>query len=137
MNYKIEITKKKITLENINNATQNKSGAIVLFIGLIREINNNKPVKYIKYLVFEKLFTNIFEKKCINLLKNKTKANIYITQYNGLLKINEINSIIIVTANNRKDAFYICKDLVETLKYNTPVWKKEFYNDGTYKWINV
>ena len=137
MNYKIKITKKKITLENINNATKNKSGAIVSFIGLIREINNNKPVKYIKYLVFKKLFINIFEKKCINLLKNKINANIYITQYNGLLKINEINSIIIATANNRKDAFYICKDLVETLKYNTPVWKKEFYNDGTYKWINA
>lgn len=137
MNYTIEITKKKITLENINNATKNKSGAIVSFIGLIREINNDKPVKYIKYLVFKKLFTNIFEKKCITLLKNKTNANIYITQYNGLLKINEINSIIIATANNRKDAFYICKDLVETLKYNTPVWKKEFYNDDTYKWINA
>ena len=135
--YTIETTKTKINIDSIKNLFANDIGAIVSFFGIIRDTNNFKKVKSIDYLIFEELFISILEKKCIHLLNDNKKVKIYIIQYQGSLQVTEINSIISVASDNRKTAFYICRELVETLKYNTPIWKKEHYLDGSFKWLNV
>lgn len=136
MTYKIKI-KKKINFSTIKNLITKNTGANVTFIGTIKKYNNKKKVKNISYYVFKKLFKKIFEKKCKYFIKNKKALKIKIIQINGILKVKEINSIITVSSKTRKNAFYICRELVETLKYKAPVWKKEFYKDNSYKWLNV
>lgn len=136
MKYKIKI-KKKININDINKITTKNTGATVIFVGTIKNLNNNKKIKNISYYVFKKLFKKIFEKKCKYFLKNKKADKIKIIQINGSIKIKDINSIIIVSSKIRKNAFFVCRELVETLKYKAPVWKKEFYKDNSCEWLNV
>ncbi len=137
MNYTINITDKQINCNIISRLFNETTGATVSFLGTIKKTNNNKNVKNILYIIFNDLFISIFKKKCIYLLNEKKESKIYIMQASGLLTVGSINSLIAVTAKTRLDAFYICRDLVETLKYNTPIWKKEFYTDGSFIWINA
>lgn len=136
MTYKIKI-QKKIKNININKLITKNTGATTIFIGTIKILNNNKKIKNISYFVFKKLFKKIFEKKCKYFLKNKKASKIKIIQTNGLLKAKEINSIITVSSKTRKNSFYVCRELVETLKYKAPVWKKEFYKDNSSEWLNA
>ena len=135
--YKILITDKYIKLDSLFNNINKNTGALVSFIGIIKERNNDKKVKSVTYFVLKNLFTTLLEKKCIGLIKNNNISYIYLTQFTGNLHIGGLNSVILVFAKNRNIAFYTCKDLIETLKYELPIWKKEFYLDGSYTWINV
>lgn len=134
MSYKIKVTNKKIDLNKIIPHYNKKTGASIIFLGTIKNINKEKKVKGIFYTIFKKLFITILKKKCIYLQKKYKNIQINITQYYGFLNIGEINLVVMVSSESRKPAFYICKDIVETIKYNVPIWKKEIYKDNTVSW---
>ncbi|HIH2763419.1 MAG TPA: molybdenum cofactor biosynthesis protein MoaE [Candidatus Azoamicus sp.] len=79
----------------------------------------------------------MLKKYCISIKKNNNKTNIYINQFSGIAEVGKINLIIAIQSTNRKNAFLICHKLLEFIKNNAPIWKKETYIDGTSKWINA
>jgi len=118
-----------------NLALTGKKGAIVSFIGTVKKRNLNKNVLKIKYVVFKSLAYSMLKKQCIYFV-SKYNCQIYIYQYDGVLYIDDVNILIIVNSNSRFVSFSICSSLLEFIKNNVPIWKKEFYIDNTYKWIN-
>lgn len=132
----ISVSYSKIELNMLNCLFKKNVGAIYSFIGIVRDINDNKQVQSITYDVFKKLFISILVKKCHEFLE-KTCVNVCVIQYCGNLCVGDINLLIGVSSTHRMDAFLCCSELVEFIKYKVPVWKKEFYCDGTYKWINT
>ncbi|HIH2762175.1 MAG TPA: molybdenum cofactor biosynthesis protein MoaE [Candidatus Azoamicus sp.] len=135
MNIIIKISKTNIKPNIIKKISKNE-GAIVSFLGVIKNKNNNKDVKHVHYSIFNNLFFSILKKYCISILKKK-KIKIYINQYSGIAKVGQINLIILVHSESRKESFLICHKLLEFIKNNSPVWKKETYTDGTSRWINA
>lgn len=127
---------KSILKQNANKISPN-IGASVTFSGIIKSKNNDKEVKEINYIIFEKLFVSTLKKYCISIIKNKKEIGIYINQYLGIASVGTINLIISVQAKDRKNAFLICHKILEFIKNNSPIWKKEIYIDGTSKWINA
>ncbi|HIH2763103.1 MAG TPA: molybdenum cofactor biosynthesis protein MoaE [Candidatus Azoamicus sp.] len=136
MNIIIKISKTELKYNIIQN-TLNDVGAIVSFLGIIKNKNNNKQVQNIHYYIFDALFFSILKKYCISIIKNNNNTHIYINQYSGMLDVGKINLIILVQSKDRKNAFLICHKLLEFIKNNSPVWKKETYINGTSEWINV
>lgn len=68
---------------------------------------------------------------------NKYDCNICLRQYVGYLFLGDINIVIVVSSSTRLVSFDICKSLLEYIKAVVPIWKKEFYNDNSCKWINT
>jgi molybdopterin synthase catalytic subunit len=52
----------------------------------------------------------------------------------GKLEIGETSVVIAVAAPHRKAAFAACEWLITELKRTVPIWKKEFYADGS-SWV--
>jgi molybdopterin synthase catalytic subunit len=52
----------------------------------------------------------------------------------GTLGIGEASVVIAVSAPHRQDALAACKDAIDTLKVDVPLWKKEVYEGGE-EWI--
>lgn len=133
---KILILNEKITTNYINFVHKNNIGAIISFTGTVREMNNFKKVKHILYETFDELAKELIYSKCLSYIKKENSLEICVVQRTGVLKVGEINLIISVGSEHRKNAFLYCEELLEFFKKEVPVWKKEFYEDGTYKWIN-
>jgi len=53
----------------------------------------------------------------------------------GTVEVCEISVIIGISTAHRKDAFEACRWLIDSLKNDVPIWKKEVYADGTEIWI--
>ena len=53
----------------------------------------------------------------------------------GRLVVGECSVLVAVSAPHRKAAFAACSDIVERLKAETPIWKKEIYANGSSAWI--
>jgi molybdopterin synthase catalytic subunit len=52
----------------------------------------------------------------------------------GKLSIGEISVVIATSSAHRREAFEACSEALDLLKARVPVWKKEYYADGTH-WI--
>ena len=53
----------------------------------------------------------------------------------GRLEVGEIAVAIAVAAPHRAQAFDACRWLIDALKQRVPIWKKEWYEDGS-EWIS-
>ncbi|MCL3862773.1 molybdenum cofactor biosynthesis protein MoaE [Actinotalea sp. K2] len=53
----------------------------------------------------------------------------------GLLMVGEPAIVAAVATAHRALAFEICQGLVETVKAELPVWKREVLSDGTHHWV--
>jgi molybdopterin synthase catalytic subunit len=54
----------------------------------------------------------------------------------GALEIGDCALAAAVSAAHRGDAFAACSALVEETKARIPVWKHQFFSDGTDEWVN-
>lgn len=126
----------KIDFSLIDMTLNKDVGAVFLFAGVIRKYNLGKEVNKVEYHIFESLTISLLKNKCDNFFLCKNVLNINIIQRKGVVFVGEINLIVYVRAIDRKSAFNCCKSLVEYIKHCIPIWKKEYYFDSTYTWIN-
>lgn len=111
-------------------------GAVVCFIGKVRNINENKKVIGINYDMCDELVLKTFYDICMYYNKIYKDIKIYISHFKGYLKVGYISTLIIVESYNRKNSFVICNMILEDIKNKLPVWKNEHYFFEKSNWIN-
>jgi len=55
----------------------------------------------------------------------------------GLLEVGEAAVVAAVATAHRALAFDVCRDLVEAVKAELPVWKREVLRDGSHVWVGL
>jgi molybdopterin synthase catalytic subunit len=113
-----------------------KSGAVVLFSGEIRNANDGKEVSYIEYEAHKQLA----EKVICNIVADafgKWKLNYAVCVHRtGKVEISASAIVVITASSHRKEAYEANEYIVNRVKHEAPIWKKEYFSDGTYQWGN-
>lgn len=120
------ICKKKIT--------NRKTGAEVIFKGLIRDINDSKNVTSLEFEVYDELAIKEGTKILIEAIKKFNLLNAYCVHRTGHLNITDTAVYIITTSIHREEAFLGTKYIIDELKKRVPIWKKEYYQTGEATW---
>lgn len=102
-------------------------GGIVTFSGVIREWTGEIQTKGIGYTAYEEMAVSELN-KLAETVESKN-AKVVIVHRLGELKIGEEAVFIGVACPHRKDAFLGCEYLINQLKVNVPIWKKEYDTD--------
>lgn len=55
----------------------------------------------------------------------------------GVLPVGEIAVVVAVATAHRDLAFAVCRDLIELIKVELPVWKRELLVDGSHVWVGL
>jgi molybdopterin synthase catalytic subunit len=55
----------------------------------------------------------------------------------GLLEIGDPALVCAVSASHRGQAFEVCSELVDRIKEQVPIWKEQFFSDGTVEWVGA
>ena len=63
------------------------------------------------------------------------KAKIFLEHAKGYSAVGEISILIAVGSGHRDEAFKICRYILEEVKHQSPIWKKEHYADGKEEWL--
>ncbi len=128
---KIDILKAEKFLSSSN------FGAIIYFIGTVRDLNENKKVNGITYDSRDTMVIKSFEKiyKDSELkLKIRDKA-VFIEHVKGYVSIKEKSIIIGVGCKHRNEAYTLSRFIIEEIKKRTPIWKKEHYTNEESEWL--
>lgn len=136
-NFFFEITSSTINiLSAIEFVSDDSYGATSIFLGKVRNTNNDRKVIGITYDVHENLAIKSFAKIYTDLIKLlKNPCRIYISHFKGYLPVNDVSVLVAVSTLHRDEAFKACRFIIDAIKHNTPIWKQEHYIDGDNTWL--
>jgi molybdopterin synthase catalytic subunit len=111
-------------------------GATVILDGYVRQWTRGKETLYLEYEAYEAMVLPEMKKLSDRAREKFEIAHIGIVHRLGRLEIGETSVVIAVAAPHRKAAFAACEWLIHELKRTVPIWKKEFYADGS-AWVGA
>ena len=122
----ISVTKDDFDIASlINQAKLPSSGAVVTFLGIVR----NDGIERLELEVYEELAVKFLEEIRDSAMQKYDLAYVDIIHRYGSLNVGDNIVLIIVSAGHRKEAFSACEFILEQLKENVPIWKKEVGKD--------
>ena len=136
----IYIQKELFDVEKIiSNLRKNKPsiGAVVSFIGYVREYNEDTKTKKLKQMYLEH-YPGMSEKALMKIELNAKSRwsleDIFIVHRIGKLLPSEPIVAVVVASQHRKNAFEACEFIIDFLKTDAPFWKKEI-SDQDELWV--
>ena len=133
----VKIEEQKISSEKAKKfISSEKNGAESIFIGKVRNENSGKKVVGVTYDAQDQVVIKSFQSICNN-AKNKFGKNtkIFLEHAKGYVPVGEISILIAVGSGHREEAFKISRYILEEVKHQSPIWKKEHYADGKEEWL--
>jgi len=113
-----------------------KNGAESIFVGRVRNANSGKKVTAVTYDAHDQAVIKSFQSICSDAKSKFDKdANIFLEHAKGHVPVGEISILIAVGSRHREEAFKICRYILEEIKHQTPIWKKEHYVEGKEEWL--
>lgn len=132
---RFEIVEEPIQIEQVQQKVLHRNaGATTLFIGTVREMTKDKKTLHLEYEAYKPMAIRMFEKIAEEIHTQWPDTQLAITHRIGTLQISDIAVVIAVSSPHRKSAYAANEYAIERIKQIVPIWKKEFWSDGT-AWI--
>lgn len=111
------------------------AGAVVGFVGMIRDHDGGRQVARLEYSAHpsaQQVFAEVVEEVAAQASGVRAVAASHRV---GVLQIGEAALVAAVAADHRQQAFATCARLVDEIKERLPVWKHQFFDDGSQEWV--
>lgn len=137
MEVKVKVSQKLDPLNSLIEELKKSSdeiGAITVFVGVVRGSHEKEKVLKLEYEAHETLGPQIIEKIISEL---KTKYNIIdaIVEHKvGVVQVGEEVMYVLIASNHRKEGRQALAELVDRVKHEVPIWKKEVTEKASY-WV--
>jgi molybdopterin synthase catalytic subunit len=105
-------------------------GAVASFVGVVRDNQDGRPVQYLEYEAHEGMAVTHLERLVVEARRRWNIGRALVRHRLGRLEIGEVSVAIAVAAPHRDEAITACRWLIDTLKTDVPIFKKEHYEDG-------
>jgi molybdopterin synthase catalytic subunit len=110
-------------------------GGVVLFLGRVRDEARGRAVRRLDYDAYDAMALAELAELERQALAEHGAARVALVHRTGRLEVGEIAVAIAVAAPHRAAAFEACRWLIDSLKARVPIWKKEWYADGS-EWVS-
>ncbi len=112
------------------------AGAVNLFVGTVRNNAHGKPVDKLAFEAYEPMAMKEMEKLAAQASTTWQVSKLAIVHVIGEKAVGEPVVAIGIASPHRLEAFEATRFLIDELKKTVPIWKKEFYQDGSI-WVNA
>ncbi|MFP3463473.1 molybdenum cofactor biosynthesis protein MoaE [Arthrobacter globiformis] len=127
------------------------AGAVVSFSGVVRNHDGGKPVDRLSYSAHPTA-RKVLDDVVAQLVAEQAEAagtgasadgavvppvRIWVAHRVGPLEIGDPALVCAVSAAHRGQAFAVCSELVDRVKAQVPIWKEQFFSDGTVEWVGA
>lgn len=111
-----------------------RNGAGVLFLGTVRNHSQGREVLYLQYEAYEEMAERILKELVASALNQWDLHEIKLLHRLGHVPLGQIAVAIGVRSTHRDEAYLASRYLIEEIKHKVPIWKKEYFTDGTSEW---
>jgi molybdopterin synthase catalytic subunit len=111
-------------------STAGADGASVSFLGLVRNHNAGRSVRYLEYEAYEPLALKAFDWIAAEIRDRWPGVTLALHHRIGRLEIGDVSVAIVARSAHRGDAYAACRYAIERVKQIAPIWKREFFEGG-------
>jgi molybdopterin synthase catalytic subunit len=120
----------------IRDVSNPRNGAVLLFLGAVRQVNDGRDVTGIDYAAYEAMAQRELDAIVIEASEKFETPDVAIRHRLGELGVEEVSVAIAVGHAHRDAAYAVSRFVIEELKRRVPIWKREHYVDGTREWVD-
>ncbi len=130
------VTTDEIEPEAVIRSVEDPSaGAIVLFLGTVRNLSEVGSVKEMTYEAYAPLAEKKLREIDLKITQKWPLKKTRIVHRVGMLGLKDISVAIAVSSAHRADAFEACRFAIEHIKREVPIWKRERLAKGGNVWV--
>lgn len=120
--------------EHLRAVDDSSAGAVTTFVGRVRDHDPDAAgavvaLEYSAHPDAEAALSRIAAAAA-----GATGALVAVSHRVGRLAVGDAAVVIAVAAAHRAEAFEVCRAVIETIKTDLPVWKRQVEADGTTAW---
>ena len=110
-------------------------GALVTFRGVIRDHDAGHAVTRLDYSAHPD--AEAFLRAACDRVAASTGLVVAAVHRVGTLDVGDVALVAAVAAAHRAEAFAACSTLIDTIKAEVPIWKRQHSPDGTTEWVGL
>jgi molybdopterin synthase catalytic subunit len=110
-------------------------GAVVVFTGTVRNHDGGQAVSALEYSAHPE--AERFLRKCCAEAAAASGLPVAAVHRIGPLTVGDLAIVVAVAAPHRAEAFGTCAELVDRIKHEVPIWKRQLFADGLSEWVNA
>lgn len=122
--------------EVIRDASNTANGAVLLFLGTVRDANDGRPVTALDYSAYRGMAEHEMAAIAREAAERFNVQDLVIEHRLGELALGDASVAIAVGHPHRAAAYDASRYVIEELKRRVPIWKREHYVDGTREWVD-
>jgi molybdopterin synthase catalytic subunit len=111
------------------------AGGTSVFLGTVRDRSSSGEVLGLTYEAWEELAMRRLVELGERLFATWPLRRVALVHRYGELRVGEVSVAIAVSAAHRAEAFEACREAIEQLKRDVPIWKQEHLVDGVSGWV--
>jgi molybdopterin synthase catalytic subunit len=111
-----------------------QAGGVVTFIGKVRDHSRGHVIDHLEYEAYAPMALKVMRQIAAAVEAEVAGASVAVHHRLGRLAIGEAAVVIAAAAPHRAEAFAACREVIERLKRDVPIWKREVAVDGT-TWV--
>jgi molybdopterin synthase catalytic subunit len=105
-------------------------GAVVVFDGIVRNNTRGRQTLWLDYEAYETMALRQMREISAEAVERFGVRHVTMVHRLGRLQIGETSVLIVAASAHRAQAFDACRWLIDTLKKQVPIWKRETFADG-------
>jgi molybdopterin synthase catalytic subunit len=109
---------------------------VLLFLGVVRDVNDGRQVTGIEYSAYEAMAARELAAIASEAIALFGAVDVAVEHRLGDLALEEASVGIAVAHAHRGEAYDASRWIIEELKRRVPIWKREHYADGTREWVD-
>ena len=111
-------------------------GGIALFVGVVRDHDHGESVTALDYEAHPSAVETM-RRTCDDVLARSQAVRVAAVHRTGALRVGDLAVVVAAAAPHRGQAFDACRDIIDTLKAQTPIWKHQSLGDGSTEWVGL
>jgi molybdopterin synthase catalytic subunit len=113
-----------------------RCGGVAVFVGLVRNHDHGDSVTSLEYSAHPSAQAAM-ERVCRDVLERTEAVRLAAVHRVGALEVGDLAVVVAAAAPHRGQAFDAARDLIDTLKAETPIWKNQHLGDGSTEWVGM
>jgi molybdopterin synthase catalytic subunit len=133
----IQLTREAIDYHGLTEAVRDPHhGAVVLFLGTVRDMTGEDRTLRLEYEAYEPMAAKKLQEILAQVQQQWPGAKVAIVHRLGVLEVGEVSVAVAVSTPHRAEAFAACRYVMEAIKADVPIWKKDIGPEGKEQWVH-
>ncbi len=136
----IDVRDTALSVDEVLRAVTGPSvGGIALFIGTVRDHTPENPGEQVTQLAYAAHPTARDQLRAVaaKVAAEHPGTALAAVHRTGELAVGDLAVVVAASASHRAEAFAACRSLIDTLKEQVPIWKREEFRDGSHTWVGM